>query len=238
MEVHTKVCTKCGKELPATSEFFRKTGKWLRGSCRLCEKKYNKKNREKNKKKHDHDYYEKMFMIWEKEKYMKKCYSCSKLKKYDNFHKHRKTIDGLSCLCKECNSKKGEKRRETNTKSHNWKYYRKMVKIWDVENYHKKCYKCGKVKFWRDFSCDVTRKDGISNRCTNCDKECHKNYYKKYPNKKKEALQYLNDSKWTLRNLGLSDANLRVGKGYSQYDISKEERNKRRYFPENEDKKV
>jgi len=50
----TKVCTKCGKELPATKEYFnanknRKYG--LSSYCKVCKKIYNKKHREENKEK-------------------------------------------------------------------------------------------------------------------------------------------------------------------------------------------
>lgn len=39
----TKICTKCGEELPAITKFFRQSvvGKpWLRGQCKSCESAY------------------------------------------------------------------------------------------------------------------------------------------------------------------------------------------------------
>jgi hypothetical protein len=52
-EVKTKVCTKCGEELPATEEYFYKHiyGKGgINSKCKNCLKKYSKKQyREKNK---------------------------------------------------------------------------------------------------------------------------------------------------------------------------------------------
>lgn len=48
----TKICSKCGEEKPATTEYFRKakTNKdGLRGQCKDCVKEYNKQYREENK---------------------------------------------------------------------------------------------------------------------------------------------------------------------------------------------
>ena len=47
----TKVCTKCGEELPATAEFFHKNknGKYgLRGDCKNCIKQYKAQYRQEN----------------------------------------------------------------------------------------------------------------------------------------------------------------------------------------------
>ncbi len=51
-----KKCKKCGKEYPATSEFFRLDRKWLLNACKDCERsqkrKYSREHRE-----HTHDYW-------------------------------------------------------------------------------------------------------------------------------------------------------------------------------------
>ena len=44
-----KVCKKCGKEKPATKEYFSKNGEYLRGECKDCQKEYHKKNYQENK---------------------------------------------------------------------------------------------------------------------------------------------------------------------------------------------
>ena len=52
--MNTKICTKCGEEKAATSEFFfkQKRGKYgLRGQCKSCFSKYNNQYRENNKEK-------------------------------------------------------------------------------------------------------------------------------------------------------------------------------------------
>lgn len=58
----TKVCTKCGKEFPATSEYFRRNSKCKDGlgsQCKQCQKEYNKKYNIENKEKknaHNREY--------------------------------------------------------------------------------------------------------------------------------------------------------------------------------------
>lgn len=56
--METKICTKCGKELPATTEYFYKKSKLkleLQNECKICrvkkDKKYYLKNKEKIRKK-------------------------------------------------------------------------------------------------------------------------------------------------------------------------------------------
>lgn len=56
----TKICSQCGEEKPATTEYF---NKWtrskcgLRAYCKMCEKEYNreyyKKNAEKRKQRYE-----------------------------------------------------------------------------------------------------------------------------------------------------------------------------------------
>ena len=50
-ECNTKVCTKCGKELPATLEYFYKVKDGLNTRCKSCIKKYKRKWYEKNEEK-------------------------------------------------------------------------------------------------------------------------------------------------------------------------------------------
>lgn len=52
MKTDTKICTKCGRELPATEEFFykdkyQKNG--LKSHCKICEKEYRDQNKERSK---------------------------------------------------------------------------------------------------------------------------------------------------------------------------------------------
>ena len=48
----TKICSKCGEEKPATTEYFRKAKAnkdGLRGQCKVCQSEYDKQYRKKNK---------------------------------------------------------------------------------------------------------------------------------------------------------------------------------------------
>lgn len=47
----TKVCTVCKRELPKTKVYFQQNGKYLRSSCKSCEKKKKEKYYQKNKEK-------------------------------------------------------------------------------------------------------------------------------------------------------------------------------------------
>lgn len=51
--IKKKVCSKCSEEKPATTEYFSKNGKYLRGECKECVAKYHKKNYQENKEKID-----------------------------------------------------------------------------------------------------------------------------------------------------------------------------------------
>lgn len=58
--METKVCTKCGKELPATAEYFSKAknGKFgLRYTCKECDRQYREENKER-KAEHNRKYRE------------------------------------------------------------------------------------------------------------------------------------------------------------------------------------
>ena len=46
-----KKCTSCGRELPATNEFFSIDQKWLSSRCKQCRNEYFKEYRDKNKEK-------------------------------------------------------------------------------------------------------------------------------------------------------------------------------------------
>ena len=47
----TRICTICGRELPATSEFFSRDRDWLSSRCKQCRNKYFREYRQKNKNK-------------------------------------------------------------------------------------------------------------------------------------------------------------------------------------------
>lgn len=59
-DIKTKVCSKCGKELPMTDEYFYKNGDRYRSACKECEYKRHKEYCETHKEKqsqYSHYYY-------------------------------------------------------------------------------------------------------------------------------------------------------------------------------------
>ena len=90
-----KICKTCGKELPATIEFFyskpsNKDG--LKKECRVCE---NARVRERNRKNRKPKVAK---VIGD----TKLCVRCGEYLPFDMFYKAKNTIDGLRCYCKKC----------------------------------------------------------------------------------------------------------------------------------------
>jgi 5-methylcytosine-specific restriction endonuclease McrA len=77
----TKVCTECGNEFPATTEYFHKDKRkkcGLKSSCKLCLKKYRQLHRED-------------ILEYQKEYYVKNV-EIIKKKGYERYHKNRREI--------------------------------------------------------------------------------------------------------------------------------------------------
>ena len=86
----TNICTKCGKELPATAEYFyrdKHRADGLRPDCKECYLFY-KKDRKDNPEKYDHS-----------KDTTKKCNKCGIEKTFEEFHKKRNNVNHI---CKEC----------------------------------------------------------------------------------------------------------------------------------------
>ena len=55
--IPTKKCTKCGAELPKTTEYFNKQGKYLASWCKQCTRNNNKEYRKINKRCSNKEYH-------------------------------------------------------------------------------------------------------------------------------------------------------------------------------------
>lgn len=110
----TRICTKCGKELPATPEYFYRDARnedGLRCECKQCQQAlyavyYENKNKEEKeqKQKIEQDL---------KQRGKKICSLCKQEldANLDNFYISKTSKDGLSTWCKSCNKQHGIKYR-------------------------------------------------------------------------------------------------------------------------------
>ena len=83
---------------------------------------------------------------------MKRCGKCKEWKKLGNFHKNKRTKDGLNDYCKPCKSTYLKRNK-----------YKRSIKA-------KECLICHKVKPAKDYTTCKTRTDGLQNKCKDC---CH-----------------------------------------------------------------
>ena len=83
---------------------------------------------------------------------MKRCNKCKGWKQLGNFHKNKRTKDGLNDYCKPCKSTYLKRNK-----------YKRSIKA-------KKCLICQKVKPAKYYTTCRTRTDGLQNKCKDC---CH-----------------------------------------------------------------
>ena len=114
--MNTKTCTKCGKTLPATTEYFnrQKTGKYgLRPDCNACRKiyggSYYKANREKINARSNE--------INTDESIVQTCMKCGKTypATIEYFHRKKSGKYGLKTDCKDCAKSKAKTWNESNS---------------------------------------------------------------------------------------------------------------------------
>ena len=162
----TQVCSVCGKEFPATEEYFykNKTGKYgLRSICKeCCSNKQRAKNKPANTDK----------------SILQRCTSCGKRlpATQEYFYKNKTGKYGLSSYCKEC----------SNRKNWEWRHKEELAQRQaDLERHRKKmdeekarkiearkplvaektCSKCGKTKPASEFHANARSKDHLSSQC-------------------------------------------------------------------------
>lgn len=137
--METKICTKCGKELPATGEYFPKAKAvkcGLRGYCKVCARemnkeshaRYYKENKDRVNAKNREHYYKKHPKELIPEGF-KKCSVCGELKTVECFGKSSKAKDGLKSSCKECRNAEYLANREENKRKSIKRYHLKKKEI-------------------------------------------------------------------------------------------------------------
>jgi hypothetical protein len=163
--VKLKRCTKC-KRWKELSEFnkdrARKDG--LKVYCKSCNNTYVLRRRRKNKKPvREYLRYEDRHRVNRGFK-EKLCGRCQKWKRYSEFHKDRRTKDGLTVWCREC---------ERERRGHKNKGSRKYLRFEDRHRLvnglkEKLCSKCGNWKVESQFVRDRSSKDGLAGWCREC----------------------------------------------------------------------
>ena len=187
-ETHQKVngiklkrCTKC-KRWKEESEFCkdraRKDG--LKIYCKSCNNSYAIKIRRKNKKPvRDYLRYEDRHRVIHGFK-EKLCSHCKQWKYYSEFYKNRRSKDGLSCWCRECENKRfGHKRKgmRTNLRCEDRHKVNEGIK-------QKFCRKCSKWKAENEFYKNRSNRDGLNDRCKKCSYKPAKKPRKRRPAEK------------------------------------------------------
>ena len=172
-----KRCTKC-KRWKEESEFCknraRKDG--LKIYCKGCNNAYSLRRRRKNRKGKK----ARVYLRFEDRHRVirglkeKLCSRCKKWKYYSDFHKNRRSKDGLSLGCKECESKRYERIKKGARKYLRFEDRHRVVK--GIKE--KFCRKCSKWKKESEYYTHRSNKDGLSVRCKKCSYEATGKPYK------------------------------------------------------------
>ncbi len=98
----------------------------------------------------------------------KLCFRCKKWKDESQFHRNRRSKDGIQWKCKECESKYARKRykRISKTGRRNLRYEDRHRIVNGVKQ--KYCRKCKRWKNETEFYKGSSRKDGLMSRCKKC----------------------------------------------------------------------
>ena len=119
-DIKTKVCSKCGKELPLTDEYFYKNGDRYRSECKECKIKRQK------------EYYE-----------THKDQICERIKKRDEVHKEKTRQYKHNHYARVKDTPEYKERRNRNVRKH-----RQRVKDEFFAKRKKPCQKCGEQRLY------------------------------------------------------------------------------------------
>ena len=107
----------------------------------------------------------------------KRCPACEESKPREQFNSDRTTSDKLAGYCRKCASKKSrELRSRYLSRSHSEILHASF----------KRCQKCGVDRPSEDYWRDMSRSDGLSNRCRECQSEYHRAYHDRTKDKHRE----------------------------------------------------
>lgn len=149
LRTNMKLCIKCN--IKKDNDEFRKTTIGYVLKCKECElsecKKETKYKEFKESEITDEDD-------------TKNCSTCKKLLNLEDFSKNKTRADGYEYNCKNCESKRGQKKE-------NIRLIKKRPK--NIKPYHKWCSNCETEKHVDEFFKASKRQDGLQNSCKICD---------------------------------------------------------------------
>ena len=177
----TQVCTICGREFPATVEYFHKNknGKYgLKPTCKEC---INNKKRAKNNP------------VNTDPNILQRCTKCGKRlpATEEYFYKSKNGKYGLMNECKECSNRRNWEcrhkeelaQRQADLEAHRKKMDEEKARKIEARKplvAEKTCSKCGKTKPASEFHANVRSKDHLSSQCKDCiNKAAKERYYHK-----------------------------------------------------------
>ena len=133
-DIKTKVCSKCGKELPMTDEYFYKKGDKYRSECKECHNKYHKKYCEAHKD-----------QIRESKR---KYYETHKDKEYERKKKFRETHKEEQNQCRRNYYARVKDTPEFKEKAKQKSRYRQRIKNEFLAKWRRPCQKCGEQRLY------------------------------------------------------------------------------------------
>ena len=174
----TKVCTKCGREFPATLEYFHKNkcGEYgLHAQCKECK---NNKKRTRNNPPNTNS------------SILQRCTKCGKRlpATTEYFYKQKAGKYGLANECKECSNHRGWEwrhreelaQRQALLEAHRKKMDEEKARKIEARKplvAEKTCSKCGKTKPASEFHANASTKDHLSSYCKDCNNKAAKERY-------------------------------------------------------------
>ena len=177
----TKVCTACGREFPATVEYFYKHKNSKYGLTSECKECSSDRRRTKNN------------LVNTDPNILQRCTSCGKRlpATTEYFYKNKNSKYGLLSKCKECSDRKNWEYRHREELAQRQALLEAHRKKMDEEKARKiearkplvaekTCSKCGKTKPASEFHANARSKDHLTSKCKECaNAEAKERYYHK-----------------------------------------------------------
>ena len=165
-----KTCYLCHRILPISQYNKNRRKKYgIKGICKECQRIVNKK------------YLQNTIHRYENERaslprlHEKKCRYCCKILPTSVFSKDKTTRDGLRTICKTCEKQYQKTIIVRWTEKRRQKPQETAFTLFPT--FEKQCIRCGKTLSIAFFTKNVSRKDGLSSICKECEQQKNRKYY-------------------------------------------------------------